>query len=321
MLEFNMKFSVTIPAYKAKFLKEAIESVLSQTYDNFELIIVDDNSPENLKAIVDGFSDSRIRYFRNSQNCGAVNVVDNWNICLSYCTGDYVICMGDDDRLLPNCLYEYLKLINKYPGIGILHGWTEIIDENSCVTKPTAHRCEIESAMSLVWHRFNVYHLQFIGDFCFEKDWLLQKGGFFKLPMAWGSDDISAIIGATKNGIANTQKVVFQYRFNSQTITKSGDPEIKMKAVILDYQWRRAFISSKCDNEVDELYRRDLVANFERIYNNKKAVTIALDIYSKSIIRLFYWIFKRKEYLLSMKIIANSLLHYLRLELKKYKSR
>ena len=106
-----MKFSVTIPAYKAKFLKEAIESVLSQTYEKFELIIVDDNSPENLKAIVDEFSDSRIRYYRNPQNCGAVNVVDNWNICLSYCTGEYVICMGDDDRLLPNCLYEYLKLI------------------------------------------------------------------------------------------------------------------------------------------------------------------------------------------------------------------
>ena len=90
-----------------------------------------------------------------------------------------------------------------------------------------------------------------------------------------------------------------------------------MKSVILDYQWRRAFISSKCDNEVDELYRRDLVANFERIYNNKKAETIALDIYSKSIFRIIYWIFKRKEYLLSMKLLANSLLHYSRLKIKK----
>ena len=109
-----MKFSVTIPAYKAKFLKEAIVSALSQPYKNFELIIVDDDSPENLKAIVDSFSDTRIRYYRNLQNCGAVNVVDNWNICLSYCTGEYVICMGDDDRLLPNCLNEYFGLIVSY---------------------------------------------------------------------------------------------------------------------------------------------------------------------------------------------------------------
>lgn len=310
MLEFNMKFSVTIPAYKATFLKEAIESVLSQTYENFELIIVDDNSPENLKAIVDGFSDSRIRYYRNPQNCGAVNVVDNWNICLSYCTGEYVICMGDDDRLLPNCLYEYFKLIEKYPGIGILHGWTEIIDENSTVSNPTTHRCEFESAMSLAWHRFNVYHLQFIGDFCFEKDWLLQKGGFFKLPMAWGSDDISAIIGATKNGIANTQKVVFQYRVNNKTISKSGDPSVKMKSLLLDYQWRKSFISQQSENKQDELYRKNMLATIDYIYDKKKVYMIVSDMQSKSFFRLFFWIYLRKDYSLHIKSLALAVLLY-----------
>lgn len=96
-----MKFSITIPTYKSRYLKEAIESVVSQTYTDWELIIVDDCSPEDLPSIVQPFlTDSRIRFYRNEKNCGAVNVVDNWNICLGYCTGDYVICMGDDDRLL-----------------------------------------------------------------------------------------------------------------------------------------------------------------------------------------------------------------------------
>lgn len=310
MLEFNMKFSVTIPAFKAKFLKEAIESVLSQNYENFELIIVDDNSPENLKAIVDEFSDSRIRYYRNPQNCGAVNVVDNWNICLSYCTGEYVICMGDDDRLLPNCLHEYLKLIKKYPGIGILHGWTEIIDENSNVSTPTTHRCEFESAMSLAWHRWNAYNLQFIGDFCFNTEWLKKNGGFFKLPMAWGSDDISAIIGATKNGIANTQKVVFQYRVNNKTISKSGDPSVKMKSIILDYKWRKSFISQQSENEQDELYRKNMLAIIDHIYDKKKAGMIASDMQSKSIFRIFFWIYQRKNYSLSIKSLALAVLLY-----------
>ncbi len=107
-----MKFSITIPAYKKRYLAEAIESVIRQSYNDFELIIVDDCSPEDLYSIVQSFSDSRIKYFRNQTNCGAIDVVDNWNICLSYCTGDFVICMGDDDRLLPNCLEEYLELIN-----------------------------------------------------------------------------------------------------------------------------------------------------------------------------------------------------------------
>ena len=103
-----VKFSILIPAYKKAFLKDAINSCLSQTVKNLEVIIVDDCSPEDLGTIVAGFDDERIHYYRNESNIGALNVVDNWNKCLSLCTGDYVICMGDDDMLLPDCLEEYM---------------------------------------------------------------------------------------------------------------------------------------------------------------------------------------------------------------------
>ena len=75
----NSLFTIAIPAYKSKFLGEAIESCLSQTYSNFEVVIVDDASPEDLKSVVDRFHDDRIRFYRNEKNCGAVDVVDNWN--------------------------------------------------------------------------------------------------------------------------------------------------------------------------------------------------------------------------------------------------
>ena len=65
-----MKFSVTIPAYKARFLKECIESILAQTYKDFELIIVNDASPEDLTSIVKSFNDPRIRYYINELWCG-----------------------------------------------------------------------------------------------------------------------------------------------------------------------------------------------------------------------------------------------------------
>ena len=116
----NTLFTIAIPAYKSKFLREAIKSCLSQTYSNFELLIVDDASPEGLKSVVDSYCDGRIRFYRNEKNCGAVDVVDNWNICLSYTNGDYVICMGDDDILLPNCLEEYAQLLEKYPSLTFL---------------------------------------------------------------------------------------------------------------------------------------------------------------------------------------------------------
>ena len=224
-----MKFSITIPAYKQKYLYEAIESCLAQTYKDFELIIVDDASPEDLKSVVDRFQDSRIRYYRNEKNCGAMNVVDNWNICLGYAKGDYVICMGDDDRLLPNCLEEYSKLIDKYPDLDIYHGMTEIIDENSKVTNMQEARPEREGIYSMIIGRLRNCRMQYIGDWLFKRSALQQINGSVKMPMAWGSDDLTAYTIAKNKRVANTQIPVFQYRISSLTISNSGHYREKAK--------------------------------------------------------------------------------------------
>lgn len=224
-----MKFSITIPAYKQKYLYEAIESCLAQTYKDFELIIVDDASPEDLKSVVDRFQDPRIRYYRNEKNCGVLHVVDNWNICLGYAQGDYVICMGDDDCLLPNCLEEYSKLIDKYPDLDIYHGMTEIIDENGNVTNMQEARPEREGMYSMISGRLRNSRLQYIGDWLFKRTALEQLNGYVNMPMAWGSDDLTAYTIAKNKGVANTQMPVFQYRISSLTISNSGHYREKAK--------------------------------------------------------------------------------------------
>lgn len=57
-----MKFSVTIPAFKAAYLQECIESIIAQTFDDFEIIVVNDNSPEDIDSILCKFDDKRLRY-------------------------------------------------------------------------------------------------------------------------------------------------------------------------------------------------------------------------------------------------------------------
>ena len=66
----DIKFSVTVPAYKAQFLSECIDSILAQTYKNFELIIVNDVSPQDLDSIVKRYDDPRIRYYKNKEATG-----------------------------------------------------------------------------------------------------------------------------------------------------------------------------------------------------------------------------------------------------------
>ena len=72
----KISFTIAIPAYKGKFLKEAIQSCFNQTYALFEIIVLDDASPENIMEICYGFSDPRLKYFRNDVNVGAEKVVD-----------------------------------------------------------------------------------------------------------------------------------------------------------------------------------------------------------------------------------------------------
>lgn len=91
------KVSVLIPAYKSKFLRQMLDSLVSQTYSNIEIIVVDDDSPNNLRQIVDEIEDIRIKYHRNPINIGGENLVSNWNHVLEYATGDLTVLASDDD--------------------------------------------------------------------------------------------------------------------------------------------------------------------------------------------------------------------------------
>lgn len=231
------KFSITIPAYKSTFLKEAIISCLNQSYSDFELIIVDDASPENIQEIVSPFiSNPYVRFFRNDTNCGAEHVVDNWNICLRHCSGEWVICMGDDDVLMPNCLEEYVKAIESFPNVDILHARVKQIGEKGDLIQVLPERPEYESDYSFIAERLRG-RVQYIGDFCFRTERLKAEGGFYYLPFAWGSDDISSFICVTPNGIANVNVPVFCYRRNRYSISRYGNFQNKLEAICLEEEW------------------------------------------------------------------------------------
>ena len=304
-----MKFSVTIPAYKAKFLKECIESVLAQTYKDFELIIVNDASPEDLTSIVQSFNDPRIRYYINETNCGALNVVDNWNKCLSYATGDYIICMGDDDKLKPNCLQIYNALIEKYPDLDVYHAWTEIIDEHSEICNMQEPRPLYESVYSMIWRRWHG-GMQFIGDFLFKTESLRKIGGFYKLPLAWGSDDITACILSAKKGIANTQFPIFQYRVNTLTLSKSGNVYAKFDAFNKQEKWYQDFLHKRpqYNEHLEAIYWQLCLQYVSMAMTKKRIHQLSVDIGEKGIIRTLFWIKHRKQFHISSKMIMYAML-------------
>lgn len=64
----DIKFSIIVPAFKKQFLKECIDSILAQSYDNFEVIIINDHSPQDLDVIINNYKDERIRYYKNEKD-------------------------------------------------------------------------------------------------------------------------------------------------------------------------------------------------------------------------------------------------------------
>jgi len=122
--------SIGLPVYNgARYLAEAIESILSQTYRRLELIICDNASTDGTEQICRRFAslDDRIRYFRNTANLG---VSRNFNLAVERASGKYFRWAADDDRIAPEYLARCVEALEADPTIVLCHSQVIVIDEN-----------------------------------------------------------------------------------------------------------------------------------------------------------------------------------------------
>ncbi len=113
------KVSVGIPVYNgAKFIGAAIESVLNQTFSDFELIVSDDESTDQTEDVVLSFKDSRIRFVRNNKKTKAPG---NFNNCLENSNGKYVCVFHADDIMFPTNLEKKVEILDKHLNVGMVH--------------------------------------------------------------------------------------------------------------------------------------------------------------------------------------------------------
>lgn len=129
-----MKVTVCIPTYNyGCYIAESIESILNQSFTDFELLIVDDHSSDDTAAVVATYAekDSRIRFSINPDNIGMVN---NWNFCLSQAHGEYIkFVFGDDLLASTDALEQMVALLDSDTTISLVASSRFIIDEASVV--------------------------------------------------------------------------------------------------------------------------------------------------------------------------------------------
>jgi len=111
-MTISPKVSVLIPTYNyGHILHETIESVLAQTFTDFELVIVDNCSTDNTEDVVRSYmSDPRVVYYKNDKNIG---LAGNWNRCLELAKGEYIKMLCADDKLHPLLLERYVPVLNE----------------------------------------------------------------------------------------------------------------------------------------------------------------------------------------------------------------
>src|SRR4030042_6035179 len=130
-----MKVSAIILTYnRAQILVEAVDSVLNQTFRDFELIIVDNYSSDDTESVVKSCQDKRIRYFKN-QNEGLLGINRNFGIEKAH--GEYIAFLDDDDLWLPEILEKQVKLLDSNKELGLVYSDCYIMDDSGALRGKT----------------------------------------------------------------------------------------------------------------------------------------------------------------------------------------
>jgi glycosyltransferase involved in cell wall biosynthesis len=114
-----VKVSVLMPIYRTKeeFLREAIESILHQTYNDFEFLILDDCPDNDRECIVKSYKDARIKYFKNNKNLG---ITPSRNRLIELAQGEYLAIMDHDDVSLPERFAKQVKYLDEHKDVGVV---------------------------------------------------------------------------------------------------------------------------------------------------------------------------------------------------------
>jgi glycosyltransferase involved in cell wall biosynthesis len=203
--------SVIMCVYNGEaFLKEAVESVLAQTYAFFEFIVVNDGSTDHTADILASFDDPRMVVITNGANLGLIRSL---NIGLAAATGTFIARMDADDICRPERFEKQLAFLKQHPEVGLCGTWLQIIGDDSRYTFPLTHE---EIKLSLLDYN-PIAHPSVL-----FRSKVLKEAGLTYDPGFPGAEDYelwSRAILLTR--FANLPETLLLYRRHGQQVTQS----------------------------------------------------------------------------------------------------
>lgn len=178
------EISVIMPAYNVeKYIKYSIESILEQTFENFEFIIIDDGSTDHTYDIISQYHDRRIIPIKNNANLGVATTL---NRAISIAKANYIARMDSDDISKKDRFKKQIHFMNTHPHIGISGSHMELINHDGSIIKEQYKRIGFENIMagllfghtslahpSIIMRKnlLDFYHLRYDSAFAYAEDY------------------------------------------------------------------------------------------------------------------------------------------------------
>ena len=249
--------SVIMPVYNAeKYLKKAIDSILNQTYKDFEFIIIDGGSGDNSQKIIENYTDKRIKAIFKAD----LGLIDTLNLGISLCAGDWIARMDADDISYPNRLEEQIKYINNE--VAVIGSQADIIDKYDKVFLTTHFEVEHDKIVSkLLKNNSTIIHPSVI----INKAKLIGVGGYdLKI---FAAEDYDLWLRISKVGkIINVNKPLLALRKHDNNIGKiQREATINNCFVSLAYYYKSSSIQMMSKNDFNLLIEKvHTIVNFYR---------------------------------------------------------
>jgi glycosyltransferase involved in cell wall biosynthesis len=285
----NPKVSILMPVYNSElYVGEAIESILAQSFPDFEFIILNDGSTDKSEKIILSYKDERICYFKNSQN---LKLAATLNKGLELANSEYIARMDSDDIAVPERLMKQIQFLDQNPEVGICGSNVELIGKWNFITELSYTSNDIEAELLLknpVFHPTVMFRKSIV-----DKHRIRYNPSFEHLEDYYFWAELSRI---TK--IVNLENVLVKYRWHEENISVTHKEVQCEKAseVILFKLQSIPEIAVHSEEQLAKISKLLYVRDERKIKINKRELHFALNIFSK-----LYSYFKSKN--VSVKVL------------------
>ena len=209
-----VKVSVIIPAYNGdRYIKEAIDGVLAQTYTDYEIIAVDDGSTDSTKNIIQQYGD-RVKYYSQTNQ----GVAASRNLGLSQAKGKYIAFLDQDDVFLPHKLASQVAVLERDSAIAMVNSGWQIVDRNGIfqsAVKPWLQIPELTAADLIIWKPV------FLGAMLFRRSQLERTAGFDTSLEQTPDVDLAIRLAAMGGASAWVKQTTVKYRQHQANASKN----------------------------------------------------------------------------------------------------